>query len=237
MLESLIIAFLGLLLAVLLVQTLLPFFNLITSKSIQLDIFNPLFLGGAIVITLVCGLLAGIYPAIFLSSFQPLTIFRRNAGSLLTGSGLRKTLVVIQFASAVILMVGSIIIFQQINYISNKDLGFNKSQVLVINQNKDLIANSAPFKNAMRQLSTVDNIGFGGSNIYVVPITTTEIEWPGKPNDASIHFKLYRADEGFIPTLGIEMLKEGILSDKIRIPSVTSSTEEPWKSWGFRKKK
>ncbi|ERM80529.1 hypothetical protein P872_12850 [Rhodonellum psychrophilum GCM71 = DSM 17998] len=207
MLESLILAFLGFLLAILLVQLLLPFFNTITSKSIQLDIFDPLFLGGAIMITLVCGLLAGIYPAIFLSSFKPLTIFQRNAGSLLTGSGLRKTLVVIQFASAVILMVGSIIIYQQINYISNKDLGFNKSQVLVIDQNKNLIANTAPFKNAMLQLSTVDNIGFGGSDIYVIPITTTEIEWPGKPNDASIHFKLFRSDAGFIPTLGIEMIQ------------------------------
>ena len=206
MLESLIIAFLGLLLAVLLVQTLLPFFNTITSKSIQLEIFDPLFLGGAIGITLVCGLLAGIYPAIFLSSFKPLTIFRGNVGSLLTGSGLRKTLVVIQFASAAVLLVGSIIIYQQINYISSKDLGFNKSQVVVINQNKDLIANTAPFKNAMLQLSNVDNIGFGGSNIYVIPITTTEVEWSGKPNDASIHFKLFRSDEGFIPTLGIEML-------------------------------
>ena len=207
MLESLIIAFLGFLLAILLVQTLLPFFNTITSKSIQLEIFDPLFLGGVILITLVCGLLAGIYPAIFLSSFKPLTIFRGNAESLLTGNGLRKTLVVIQFASAVVLMVGSIIIYQQINYISTKDLGFNKSQVVVINQNKDLTANTAPFKNGVLQLSTVDNIGFGGSDIYVVPITTTDIEWSGKSNDNSIHFKLFRADEGFIPTLGIEILK------------------------------
>lgn len=207
MLESLVIAFLGFLLAILLVQALLPFFNTITSKSIQLDIFDPLFLGGAILITLFCGLLAGIYPAIFLSSFKPLMIFRRNAGSLLTGSGLRKTLVVIQFASAVILIVGSIIIYQQINYISNKDLGFNKSQVLVINQNKNLMENTAPFKNSMLQLSAVDNIGFGGSNIYVIPITTTNVEWSGKPNDASIHFKLFRSDEGFIPTMGIDMLQ------------------------------
>jgi len=207
MLESLLLAFMGFILAILLVQALIPFFNTITSKSIQPDIFDPLFLGGAILITLVCGLLAGIYSAVFLTSFRPLTVFRKNAGSLLTGSGLRKTLVVIQFASAVILMVGSIIIYQQINYISNKDLGFNKSQVLVINQNKNLMANTAPFKNAMRQLSTVENLGFGGSNIYVIPITTTEVEWPGKAGDASIHFKLFRADEGFIPTLGIEMLK------------------------------
>lgn len=207
MLESLIIAFLGLFLAIFLVHSLLPFFNTITSKSIQLDMFDPLFLGGAVTITLVCGLFAGIYPAIFLSSFKPLMIFQRNAGSLLTGSGLRKTLVVIQFASAVVLVVGSIIIYQQIKYISNKDLGFDKSQVLVINQNKDLVANTSPFKNAMLQLSNVENIGFGGNNIFVIPITTTEVDWTGKSKDASIHFKLFRADEGFIPTMGIEMLQ------------------------------
>jgi putative ABC transport system permease protein len=109
MLESLIIAFLGLFLAIFLVHSLLPFFNTITSKSIQLDMFDPLFLGGVVTISLVCGLFAGIYPAIFLSSFKPLMIFQRNAGSLLIGSGLRKTLVVIQFASAVVLVVGSII--------------------------------------------------------------------------------------------------------------------------------
>jgi putative ABC transport system permease protein len=207
LLESLIIAFLGLFLAVFLVHSLLPFFNTITSKSIQLDMFDPMFLGGAVAITLVCGLFAGIYPAIFLSSFKPLMIFQRNAGSLLTGSGLRKTLVVIQFASAVVLVVGSIIVYQQIKYISTKDLGFDKSQVLVINQNKDLIANTVPFKNAMLQLSNVENIGFGGNDIFVIPITTTEVDWTGKSKDASIHFKLFRADEGFIPTMGIEMLQ------------------------------
>ncbi|PRY85925.1 FtsX-like permease family protein [Mongoliibacter ruber] len=215
MLESLILASIGLLFAIFLVSTLLPFFNTITSKSIQLNMFDPIFLGGAIVITLVCGLLAGIYPAVFLSSFKPLTIFQRNVRSLLTGSGLRKTLVVIQFASAVVLMVGSIIIYQQIKYITNKDLGFVKSQVLVIDQNKDLIANTAPFRNAMLQLSNVENIGFGGNNIFVIPITTTEIDWQGKDKDASIHFKLFRSDEGFIPTMGIEMLQgRNFIGDK-----------------------
>lgn len=206
MLESIVISFLGFILALLLVHSLLPFFNGITSKSIELDFSDLLFLGGAMVIALTCGLLAGVYPAIFLSSFKPLAIFRTNPGSLLAGGGLRKALVVIQFSSAVILLVGSIIIYQQIDFIGSKDLGFNKSQVVVINQNKELIDNTAPFKNAMLQLSSVENIGFGGSDINVVPITTTEVEWPGKPNDATIHFKLFRSDQGFIPALEIEML-------------------------------
>ena len=207
MVESIIISFLGFILALLLVHSLLPFFNRITSKSIELDFSDPLFLGGATMISLICGLLAGIYPAIFLSSFKPLGFFRANSGSLLIGGGLRKALVVIQFASAVILMAGSIIIYQQIDYIGTKDLGFSKSQVVVINQNKDLIDNTAPFKIAMLQLSSVENMGFGGSDINVVPITTTEVKWSGKPNDASIHFKLFRSDEGFIPALEIDMLQ------------------------------
>src|SRR6185295_15194907 len=85
-------------------------------------------------------------------------------------------------------------------------LGFKKENVIVINRNDNLGKSYAAFKNDLLQLPSVKSIGFGGSNIFTVPITTTDPAWQGKPENSSITFKIYRCDEGFIPTMNIELL-------------------------------
>src|SRR5690606_11901950 len=92
--ESVLLSFIALLLALALAQLLLPFFNDITDKSVKLDFTSPVFIGGALMITLACGLLAGSYPAFFLSSYNPLVLLKSNAQTSLSGNGFRKVLVV-----------------------------------------------------------------------------------------------------------------------------------------------
>ena len=204
--ESILLSFIGLLFALVAVQFLLPFFNEITGKSIRLDFTDPVFIISISVITLICGLLAGCYPAFFLSSFKPVAVLKGDTSASLSGSGFRKVLVVVQFATSIILITGSIIIYKQISFISNKNLGFEKENVVVINRNDNLGKNYAAFKNDLLQLPSVKNIGFGGSNIFTVPITTTDPVWQGKPVNSSVSFKVFRCDEGFIPTMNIELL-------------------------------
>ncbi len=205
--EAMLMAFSALLLAVVIVQLGIPFFNDITSKSVQLNFSDPVFIGGALLITIISGLLAGFYPALLLSSFKPLQALKSNVRSMLSGNGLRKTLVVVQFSAAVILIISSIIIYQQINFISNKNLGFSKERVIVMDVNDDLAKNYRAFKSELIQFHTIDNMGFGGNDIFSIPITTTDLVWPGKVADSNIQFKLFRCDEGFIPTLDISLLK------------------------------
>jgi putative ABC transport system permease protein len=203
--ESLLLSFIGLLFALGAVQFLLPLFNGITEKSVQLDFNNPVFLTGAFVVTVVSGLLAGCYPAFLLSSFKPVVVLKGDATPSLAG-GFRKTLVVVQFATSIILITGSITIYRQINFISNKNLGFEKDNVIEIKRNDILGKNYAPFKNDLLQIPSVKSIGFGGSNIFTVPITTTDPVWRNKPVNSSVTFKIFRCDEGFIPTMNIELL-------------------------------
>ena len=184
--ESILLSFIGLLFALVAVQFLLPFFNEITGKSVHLDFTNPVFIISISVITLICGLLAGCYPAFFLSSFKPVAVLKGDTSASLSGSGFRKVLVVVQFATSIILITGSIIIYKQISFISNKNLGFKKENVIVINRNDNLGKNYTAFKNDLLQLPSVKNIGFGGSNIFTVPITTTDPVWQGKPVNSSV---------------------------------------------------
>ena len=203
--ESLLISFLSLSFAILLVTLFLPMLNEITGKSLHLDYSNPVLVMGVIGITLLCGVLAGIYPAFYLSSLNTSAILK-NSKVALKGGGIRKGLIVTQFAVSVILITGSIVIYRQLGYIFKMDLGFSKENVIVIPQKEGLSKNYYPFKEDLQQIPTVKNVAFVGSNLFQVPITTTDPVWPGKPENSSISFKVLRCDDGFIPAMNIKLI-------------------------------
>ncbi|MGC3945494.1 MAG: ABC transporter permease [Chryseolinea sp.] len=203
--ESVLMSFIALLFALVLVQLVLPFFNNVTGKSIQLDLTNPILASGTLTITLICGLLAGSYPSFVLSRFNPAKVLKGDSQSGLTGTSLRKALVVVQFATSVVLVIGSIAVYKQITYISKRNLGFDKENVIVLDQNEGMVRNHHAIRNDLLQLPQVKNMAFGGNNIFTVPITTTDPVWAGKPQNSSISFKIYRCDEAFIPTLNISI--------------------------------
>jgi putative ABC transport system permease protein len=205
--ESILLSLIALCFALVIVQLLLPFFNDVTGKSVQLDFTNPILVSGSLIITLICGLLAGSYPSLILSRFNPAKVLKGDSQSGLTGNRLRKVLVVVQFTSAVILVVGSIAVYKQITYISKMSLGFDKDNVIVVDQNEGIVKHYQAIKNDLLQLPNVKNIAFGGNNIFTIPITTTDPVWPGKPDNSSISFKMYRCDAEFIPTMNIQLLK------------------------------
>lgn len=204
--ESILLSFAALLLALAVVQLLLPQFNQLTSKSIYIDLRDPLFIGIALLFTLGCGVVAGLYPALVLAKFNPIKALKGIAQQGPSGTLLRKTLVVAQFTSAVILVVGSVAAYKQITFIGKRNLGFDKENIIVVDQNEGIVKNYAAIKNEMKQLTSVAGIGFGGNNVFTIPITTTDPVWPGKPDNSSINFKIYRCDEDFIPTIGIKLI-------------------------------
>lgn len=205
--ESVLMSFVALLFALLIVQLMLPYFNGVTGKLIQLDLSNPILISGALIIALTAGILAGSYPSFVLARFNPVKVLKGDAQSGLTGNRLRKTLVVVQFATSVVLVLGSIAVYKQIGFISNRNLGFDKENVIVINQNEGIVKNYQAIKNDLLQLPHVQNIAFGGSSIFTVPITTTDPVWAGKPENSSISFKIFRCDSEFIPTMNIKILQ------------------------------
>ena len=146
--ESTLMVLIGLLLALLLAALVLPLFNQMSSKSLTMQtVFGWKFLPVLILLPIVVGLFAGSYPAFFLSAFQPIQVLK---GKIKLGSrsgGFRSILVVFQFATSIVLIICTIVIFRQLNYIQTKNLGFNKDQVLVINDAYALDKNAKAFKN------------------------------------------------------------------------------------------
>jgi len=132
--ESMILSFFGLLISILLILLFLPAFNLLVGKEIQLkSMLLPSVLGGIIGIVILIGLMAGSFPALMLSAFDPAKVLK---GKFLSGTKnnlLRKTLVIFQFSISIFLIIGILTIIRQFDYIKNKDLGFGKDQILVFN--------------------------------------------------------------------------------------------------------
>lgn len=204
--ESVILTWFALIFALMLVQLLLPVFNEITDKSLVLNLANPILWGGVILLTLVTGLMAGSYPAWVLAQFNPSKVLKGDSKSGLTGVGLRKALVIAQFAASVILILGSIVVYQQIQFISNRNLGFDRENVIVIDQNEGLAKAYSGIKNELQQLSGVEEVAFGGNNVFTIPIMSTDPKWPGKTDQNQVNFKVFRCDAGFLPTLEIPLI-------------------------------
>src|SRR5205823_8374140 len=135
--ESMLIAGLAFIFALLLVIIALPYFNRLTEKEMSLQISNPLFWGIMIVFTIITGLLAGSYPAFYLSSFNPVRVLKGNFKAGKSSSLPRKILVVLQFASSVVLMIGTIVINQQIKFGKNQPIGFNNKGLITVNRSEE----------------------------------------------------------------------------------------------------
>ncbi len=208
--ESGLTAFISLLIAILLTWIVLPFFNDVAAKSISMsDLLNSKIITILILLPLVVGLLAGSYPAIYLSSFNPVTVLKGNAGGMAKKSTLRNALVVFQFASSILLITGTLVVYRQLNYIQTAKLGFNKEQVLVINGAYALGNNAAVFKDAVLGMSGVQ----GGTLSSFLPVSSSSRSDNTYSKDAvmdatnGIDMQTWEVDHDYIKTMGMEMIK------------------------------
>jgi putative ABC transport system permease protein len=202
--ESITMAFISLLLAVLLVELLLPVFNTLSGKQLGLNLLHTKIILGLIAIAAVTGLLSGVYPAFFLSSFQPIKVLKdlRKSGS----SGFRKILVVFQFSLSVILIICTIAVTNQLDYIRNRNLGFDRANLLWIPSNSELAAKYEAAKEEMLHNTGVINLTH--TSVLVGTETTYEthfVDWEGKEKDKRVEFHVVSVDYDFVETFQMEM--------------------------------
>ena len=204
--ESVIQSFIALFLAFILVELFLPGFNNIMETN--LDLFND-HIGQTVLfslgVTLFYGLFAGSYPAFFLSAFQPIAVLKGDLTKTKGGALLRKSLVVIQFTASTILIIGMIIIFKQISFLQNKDIGFNGDQVIVAPLQTDAY---------VENFRSYNDIFLKNSNVLSV---TRASYYPGDtPNQNMYNLEgseeqmplwNMEVDYGFFNTLGVEMVE------------------------------
>ncbi|HWB26903.1 MAG TPA: ABC transporter permease [Chitinophagaceae bacterium] len=205
--ESLLISGISFILAIGLLFLLVPFFNNLALKNLSaLSVFSPVMLVSVLLLMLITGLLAGSYPAFFLSSFQPIAVLKGKMASGFKGSFLRNSLVVFQFFISILLMVGTAVIFNQLSYMRHKDVGFAKDHVLVIKNTFALGNQAQAFRKDLTHLPGIKSTTYTG----FMPVTG----W--RNNDAlfsstdldikkAISSQQWEVDDDYIPTLQMKM--------------------------------
>ena len=205
--ESFLISFIALVLSVLIAGLLLPYFNQLAGKTIMSNrLFQPSTLLSLVVLIIIAGFLAGSYPAFFLSSFQPVNVLKGRLAGGFKRSWLRNSLVVFQFVISIVLIIGTVVIYNQLDYIRTKNIGFNRKQVLVIQHTDALKNNAAAFKNELAQISGIENVTLSGylpTNFY--RSNNTFFTSPAIDLKTAMSCQDWKIDENYIPTLGINL--------------------------------
>ena len=206
LIESTLMVFLSVLLAVLFTIFLLPYFNVISGKELKINvIFSYPFILLLLALPVIVGIAAGSYPSFFLSRFMPSEIIK---GKLSTGSKsgkLRNALVVFQFTASIVLISGTLIVYNQLNFIQNKNLGYQKNQLLIINRTYSL-NNVEAFKNEILNIPGVSSATISG----FLPIPSNR-NFTGFFTDASmgsdkgLTMQKWRIDYDYLNTIGIEL--------------------------------
>lgn len=205
--ESIILSFISLIIALILVELLLPAFNTFTNKDIVLSILlQPKYLLALIILVLFTGAFSGIYPAFYLSAFKPVSVLKGSLRRENKSTLPRKILVVIQFVISITLIIGTLTVLNQLKFLRNADLGFNKEQVIIIPVNHTPIARS--YKSVKNELLlNTDIISITAvDDIFGVAHNTHEFRPEGFPQDKLQFYPALVVRYDFVKTFDIKIL-------------------------------
>lgn len=208
--ESVLIAVCSMLLALTFIYLLLPWFNQISGETIHFGFFlNPAVILLVVAFAIITGIIAGIYPAFFLSSFQTIKVLKGNAALAKGKSYLRNSLVVFQFAVSIILIIATIVVYQQLHFMQNKKLGYDKEQVAIINDSYLLGKNQIAIKQELLQDSRISDVSIARGIPASMNMDGTQIypqEKKDHENHSEIHTNIYHVDDDYIPTMGMKII-------------------------------
>lgn len=207
LIESGLISFISLLLAILVSIVMLPLFNQLSGKSISLPLSNSLFWLILLVATILLGLLSGSYPAFFMSKFKPAKTLKGGGQTSVGGGNIRNGLVVFQFAISIFLIVSTLVVFQQLKFIQGKDVGYSKDQVLLINDTYAVGKQVNAFKEEVVRLGQVKNATLSGFlPIPSVRGNSSFFKEGAKEQENAIQMGNWNVDEDYLPTLDIKLI-------------------------------
>jgi putative ABC transport system permease protein len=185
---------------------LLPVFSGLSGKTLSLNISeNPLLIFGLLGIALVTGLLAGSYPALVMSSFQPVKIMRGSTGSGSKKSSLRKILVVFQFMVTITLIIWTIVVYEQLDYLRNKDLGFNKDHLVYVPVSGALREHYEAAKQELLKVPGISNVSLTSRTPLLFGSSGSNWQWEGKSEDTNPSIRYFCCDHDFVKTFEVEM--------------------------------
>jgi len=205
--ESIMVTFIAVIIALTAAMLILPAFNHFAGKNIVVNSHTLIWLApSALIAILLIGFLAGLYPAFFLSAFNPMQVLKGKISAGFKGGALRSFLVVLQFSISIFLIIGTLVIYNQLHYIQNRDLGYNRNQVLIIEHAFELGDHAKTFKQEIKQLPGVTNATLSG----YLPIKSTRgtgifyKEAVADPKK-SLFPQIWSIDEDYISTLAMKI--------------------------------
>ncbi|HVW13040.1 MAG TPA: ABC transporter permease [Mucilaginibacter sp.] len=206
--ESVMVALVAMIIGVVAAIILLPAFGHLADKNFIISGHTFAWLiPAAIGLVLIAGLLAGLYPAFFLSAFQPINVLKGKISTGFKGSGLRSFLVILQFSISIFLIAGTLVVYNQLHYIQNRDLGFNRSQVLIIHNAFELGNHATTLKHEIKQLHGVQDATLTGF-LPVQSNRSTGIFFKEAVSDpkSSLFPQVWAVDDDYIGTMGMKIV-------------------------------
>lgn len=205
--ESMILTLLAFFVSVLTVYLLMPWFNQLSGKTLSLDLSSPVFWIISLAVVTCTGMIAGSYPAIYLSSFNPIKILK---GTFLAGGKAvlpRNILVVGQFVISILLISCTLIVYQQIQHIKNRDIGYNPDNLIMISSSEDIQKNFSAIKDELLKTGMVQAATRTFSPITSIWWRSPSPDWEGKPTDMNLLMAGMYSDVDFSETMGVKMLQ------------------------------
>ncbi|WP_347374461.1 ABC transporter permease [Aequorivita sp. Q41] len=210
MTEAVVTAFLSGILSIILLIILIPQFNALIGKDLSLSLANPIHIFPILAITLICGLISGIYPAFYLSSFKPIEVLKGARKQTGNASFTRKGLVVMQFSVSIVFIICTILVFQQVQHVKNRSLGMEKENLIEIPAaNGVIIQNFNAIENELKSAGLIESAGLYNSHILAAGNNTSGVQWQGKAEDQDLLISFRTVTPNFFETAGMK-IKEGI---------------------------
>jgi len=205
--ESIFISFIAMVLAIGLVYLFLPLFNQVADKQLNFELLKGNFLAVVVAITIITGVVSGSYPAIFLSAFQPVKVlkgnFRSRGGSLL----FRNVLVTTQFVVSIFLLVGTVVVYNQLNFIRNRDLGFDKENLMYIPMRGELWNKQQALKAELKENPLTANFTIVNDVPTNLTSGTVDVDWKGKDPNSQVVFPSIYVQDNFIEVFKMKILR------------------------------
>lgn len=205
--ESSLISILALALALIAIQSIAPLYSQLSGKELGLDLLQPGNVMLLATILILTWLTSGIYPALVLSAYQPVQVLRSKLTVSGGNSTFRKALVITQFALSIAIIAGTFIVNKQIDYIRNKDLGYNKANTFKFSLRGDMFSNKATIRNELLQQTGVEQVTLSNQDIMLIEATTSDTDWAGRAPDHHMMIHPMSVDSSFIETMGIKLIE------------------------------
>ncbi len=204
--ESLMITLISFLFAIVLVELLLPFYNTLVEKNISVNYSNPWIWISALALILITGIFSGSYPAFYLSSFQPVKVLKGKVNVGKGASTPRQILVTLQFSFSIFLIIGTLVIYQQIIHVKNREIGYDKENLMQIWTNNELESNFQTIRESLLNTAVVQSVCKSNSPITSI-FSNNEVQWTGMPEGQRVGFSTIATEYDYTETMGVKMLE------------------------------